>query len=55
MSFFSFDLDPITSIVKFGLDIIKMYLYSENEVPSRSSSKDRQTRLKLLPIRTYGW
>ena len=52
--------DPMASILKFDLDIAKMYLYTKNEVPSRSGSKVmartvRHTRLKLLPIRKRGW
>ena len=33
------DLDPMTLILKFDLDMVKMYLYTENEVPGFSSSK----------------
>ena len=44
----TFDLAPMTLIFKLDLDIVKMPLYTENEVPSSSSSKviartDRQT------------
>ena len=39
MTFYSFDIDPITFILKTDLKMVKMYLYSENEVPSFSSSK----------------
>ena len=59
------DLDPMTLILELDLDMVKMYLYTEDEVPSYSSSKviawtdtqtdrqtDRQTWVKLLPIRT---
>ena len=54
MMFYSFDLDPMTLVLKFDLDMVKMYLHTKNEVPSYSSSKviawtDRQTRVKLLP------
>ena len=48
--FYSFDLDlnPMTLILKLDLDMVKTYLYTENEVPSYSGSKviawtDRQT------------
>ena len=33
----TFDLDPMTLILKLDLDIAKMYLYTEDEVPSYSS------------------
>ena len=33
------DIDPMTLILKLNLDMVKMYLYTENEVPSCSSSK----------------
>ena len=33
----TFDLDPVTLILKLNLDVVKMYLYTENEVPSCSS------------------
>ena len=36
-----FDLDLITLILKLGLDMVMMYLYTENEVPGCSSSKDQ--------------
>ena len=36
---FDLDLDPMTLILKLDLDMVKMYLYAENEVPSYSSSK----------------
>ena len=41
MSFSTFDLvlDPIMFILKLELDMIKMYMCTENEVPSYSSSK----------------
>ena len=32
-------LDPMTLILKFDLNIVKMYLYAKNEVPSFTSSK----------------
>ena len=32
-------LEPMTMILKFDLDIIKIYLCTENEVPSFSSLK----------------
>ena len=40
MKFYSFalDLDPMTLVLKLDLDIVKMYVYSENEVPSFGSS-----------------
>ena len=46
--FIDFDLDPMTFILKLDLDVVKMYLYANNEVPSSSGSKiiawtDRQT------------
>ena len=52
--FYSFDLDPLTLVLKLDLDMVKMYLHTKNEVPSYSGSKviawtDRQTRVKLLP------
>ena len=33
----------MTLILNLELDMVKMYLYTEDEVPSYSSSKDRQT------------
>ena len=41
MTFYSFDLDLdlITLVLKPDLDIVKMYVCTENEVPSLSSSK----------------
>ena len=59
MSFlFDLDFDPMTLILKLDLDVIKMYLYFKNKLPSYSISNimaqtDRHThiqvRLKLLP------
>ena len=37
---FSFDLDPMALILKLNLDMVKMSLYTKNEVRSYSSSKD---------------
>ena len=56
---FDFALDPMTLILKNELDVVKMYLYTENKVPNCSSSKvkawtDTQTWVKLLPIRIRG-
>ena len=51
---FDLDLDLMTLILKFHLAMVKMYLYTENEIPSHSGSKviaqtdrhtDRQTDL----------
>ena len=36
---FDLDLDPMTFILELDLDMIKMYLYTTNEIPSFSSSK----------------
>ena len=36
---FDLDFDPMTLILKLDLDMVKMYLYTEDEVPSYSSSK----------------
>ena len=36
---FDFDLDPMTLILKLDLDMVKMYPYTKNEIPSYSSSK----------------
>ena len=50
----------MTLLLKLDLDMVKMYLYTENKVPSFNISKviawtdtqtDRQTGVKLLPIR----
>ena len=40
MRFYAFDcdLDPTTLVLKFTLDIVKMYVFTENEVPSFNSS-----------------
>ena len=59
MTFHSFYLDPMTMILKFNKHMVKIYLHTENEVPSHSSSKviaraDRQTPVKLLPTRVCG-
>ena len=62
MKFYSFnlDLDPMTLALKLDLDIIKMYVYTKNEVLSFSGSKvimwtDTQTDwLKLLPTAYVG-
>ena len=43
---FDFDHDPMTLVVKFDIDIVKMDLSTENEVPSFSGSK-------LLPESTH--
>ena len=64
MKFYSFDrdIDPMTLVLKLYLDIIEMYVCTENDGPNFSASKvmvwtdtDRQTetRLKLLP--THNW
>ena len=39
MMFYSFDLDPITLVLKLDLNVVKMYLHTKNEVPSYSGSK----------------
>ena len=41
MMFYSFDLDldAMTLVLKFDLDMVKMYLHTKNEVSSYSSSK----------------
>ena len=39
MMFYSFDLDPMTLVLKLDLDMVKMYLHTKNEVPSYSGSK----------------
>ena len=31
---FVLDLDPMTLIIKLDLDMVEMYLYTEDEVPS---------------------
>ena len=36
---FDLHLDPMTLMLKLDLDMVNMYLYTENEVPSYSSSK----------------
>ena len=62
MKIYSFDLDidPMTLVRRLYLDIIEMYVCTENECPVFSGSKvmtwtdtDRETRLKLLP--THNW
>ena len=60
MMFYSFDLDPMTLILKLDLDMVKMYLHTKNEVPSYISSKviawtDRhtETQTDLNEIITY--
>ena len=57
----------MTLILKLDLDMVKMYLHTENDIPSFNGSKiiawtdrqtdkqtDTQTQLKLLPIRIRG-
>ena len=53
---FPFDLDPMTLILKFDLNMVKKYLCAENEVPIYSGSKviawtgrhrDRQTHTQI--------
>ena len=41
MTFNSFDLDlePITLKFKLDVDMVKMYLYTDNEVPSYNDSE----------------
>ena len=41
MTFFSFDfdLDQMTLALTLGLDMLRMYLHTKNEVPSCSGSK----------------
>ena len=39
MMFYSFDLDSMTLILKPDLDMVKMHMHTENEVPSYSGSK----------------
>ena len=34
MSFYLFDLDPITTVVNPVLDMVRMYVYTQNEVRS---------------------
>ena len=36
---FDLDLNPMTLILKLDLDMVKMYLYTEDKVSSYSSSK----------------
>ena len=38
IAFYSFDPDSMTLTLKLYLNMIKIYLYTENEVPSQSSS-----------------
>ena len=44
MLFYSFDLDTMTLILKRDLDVAKMYLYSQNEVPCYSDSSEQADR-----------
>ena len=37
--FYLFDLDPMTLILEYDLDMVKIYLQTKNLVPSFSSSK----------------
>ena len=36
---FDFDLDPINVIIKLDIDMVKMYLHTKDELPSRSGFK----------------
>ena len=51
--FFDLDLDPMILVLKLDLDIIKMYLCTENEVPSFSGSKVADTQTDSTEIITY--
>ena len=63
MKFYSFDLDldPMTLVLKFDLDIVKMYVCTKNEVPTFNSFKviiwtDRETDLtEIITYRICGW
>ena len=51
---FLFDLDPMTMTLELDLDIGKMFLYTENEIPSQwfksySPDIDRQTHTHTDP------
>ena len=35
-----FDLDPMMVIVTFDLDVVKMYLFTENDIPNYIGSKE---------------
>ena len=37
---FDLDLDPMTLVLKFDLDIVKIHVCTKNEVPIFNSSKD---------------
>ena len=66
MKFYFSDLhlEQITFVLEFHLDIVKIYKYTENEVPTFSSSKviiqtetqtERHTQLKSLSTSIDGW
>ena len=59
MPFFAFELDlnQVIFIPKLYQDMVKMYLYTYNEISSYNCSKaikieQTDTQLKLLPIHT---
>ena len=54
MIFYPFDLtlDPITLILKFHLGMIKMNLYTQNEIHSLSGSKD-EARIDYYYLSAY--
>ena len=37
--FYSFDHDPMTLVLKLDLDMVKVSLHTQNDVPSSCSSK----------------
>ena len=55
------DLDPITLTLKFGLDMVKIYMYTENEVSSlgvqmlwpEQTDRDKDTETDPNEIVTY--
>ena len=60
--FIGLDLDLMTFTLKLELEMINMYLYPENEVPSYwfksyslNKQTHKQTQLKLLPLCICGW
>ena len=64
MTFSSFDLDPMTLILKLDLVMVKLRLCTLNEVPhlsglevslNRQMQTHRQTRVEILPTHIRGW
>ena len=50
---FDFDLDPMTLILKLGLDMVMMYLHTKNKVPTCNTSIGLNRQTAILEIITH--